>query len=116
MADVELIENADLLPGETPSDPEDSGAEDIPVRLLDDFAIYEWDTLQLIPITELLRLKSHLCYGASGSVKPWADDTTDDDSVDDETGASSPPQILKLSPILELNVHHFSPASGCLDM
>jgi DNA (cytosine-5)-methyltransferase 1 len=117
MADAELIENADLIPGETPPNPEDSSAEDIPVRVLDDFTIYEWDTLQLIPITELLRLKSRPCYGASGFVKPWADDTTDDDSIiGDETGASSPPQILKLSPILELNVHHFSSGSGCLDM
>ena len=114
MTDVELIEDADLLHGETPPDPDYPCAEDIPVRLLDDFAIYDWDTLRLVPITELLRLKSGLRYGASGSVKPWADDSTDEDGNDVETKVT--PLMLKLSPILELNVHHFSPATGSLDM
>jgi DNA (cytosine-5)-methyltransferase 1 len=118
MTDDELIENADLLPGETPPIPDDSyDEEDLPVRLLDNFAIYDWETLCLVPITELHRLKSGLCYGASGSVKPCTDDDTDEDGSDDETEARSTlPYILKLSPILELNVHHFSPEAGRLDM
>ena len=116
MTDDELIESADLLPGETPADPDDlCDEDDIPVRMLNDFVIYEWDTFRLIPITELLRLKRGLRYGASGSVNAWTDDGTDEDSSVDESEASALPQILRLSPILELNVHHFSPGSNGLD-
>ena len=111
VADDELIEDASLLPGETATDGFD--AEDVPVRLLDDFTIYDWDTLRLVPISDLLDLEPGMRYGASGVVTPWTDDGTDDDSDKDDIFT---PLATKLSPIHELNVHHFSPLTGSLDV
>jgi DNA (cytosine-5)-methyltransferase 1 len=111
VADDEFVENADLLPGEIAPDLDD--LEEIPVRLLDDFTIYDWDTLRLVPITHLLDLRSGMHYGASGLVRPWVDDSVDEDSDDDD---STMPTVIKLSPILELNVHHFSPSTCSLDV
>lgn len=111
VADDESVENAGLLPGETEPEPDDSDAE-IPVRLLDDFTIYDWDTLRLVPIADLLDLGPSTHYGASGFVRSWTDDGTDDDS--DEEDFSSP-LAVKLTPIIELNVHHFTPLTGSLD-
>src|SRR6266436_5344364 len=57
IADDDAIENAGLLPGETEPDfDDDSDDENIPVRLLDKFTIYDWDTLRLVPIADLLDL------------------------------------------------------------
>ena len=111
MADDEFDENADLLPDETAPDLDDF--EEIPVRLLDDFTVYDWDTLRLVPITHLLDLRPDMHYGASGLVSPWIDGSLDDDSDEDD---STVPMVIKLSPILELNVHHFSPSTGSLDV
>lgn len=111
VADDESIETAVPIPGETEPELDDVDAE-IPVRLLDDFTIYDWDTLRLVPIADLLDLGPSTRYGASGLVRPWIDDDTDDDS--DSDSLSSPPAI-KLTPIIELNVHHFTPLTGSLD-
>ncbi len=114
IADDDAIENAGLLPGETEPDfDDDSDDENIPVRLLDKFTIYDWDTLRLVPIADLLDLGPGTCYGASGFVKPWTDDGTDDDS---DEGDFPSPHAIKLAPIIELNVHHFSPSTGTLDV
>jgi len=111
VADDESIENAGLLPGETAPDLDDLDAE-IPVRLLDGFTIYDWDTLRLVPIADLLDFGPSTHYGASGRVRPWTDDGTDDDSDEDD---SSSPLAIKLTPIIELNVHNFTPSTGSLD-
>lgn len=112
VSDDESIENAGLLPGETEPDLDDLDAEEVPVRLLDDFTIYDWGTLRLVPITDLLDLGPNTHYGASGLVRPWTGDGTDDDSDDDDL---SSPLAIKLSPIIELNAHDFSPSTGSLD-
>ena len=83
------------------------------MRVLDDFTIYDWDTLSLIPITQLLDLAPGIHYGASGLVRPWTEGDDDDSDDDDD---STVPLAIKLSPILELNVHHFSPSIGGLDV
>ena len=111
MVGDEFVENADLLPGETGPDLDD--LEEIPVRLLQDFTIYDWDTLRLVPISHLLDLGPGTHYGASGLVSPWVGDSVDEGSDDDD---STMPMVIKLSPILELNVHHFSPSARCLDV
>lgn len=120
ISDDEVLENAEPLLGETSPDADNSSMDDIPVRLLDSFAIYDWDSLRLVPISDLLQSDSDRCYGASGFVQPWVDnDDTDSDSDDDsdETEARScTPQLIKLSPILELNVHNFTPSTGILDV
>jgi hypothetical protein len=85
------------------------------VRLLDAFTVYEWDTLRLVPISDLLDLgpgDAGVRYGASGLVKPWTDDGADDDGDEDDTS----PVAIKLSPVVELNVHDFSPSTGSLDV
>ena len=81
------------------------------MRLLDNFTIYDWDTLRLVPITHLLDLRPGTRYGASGLVRPWINDSDDSDSDEDVT-----PVVMKLLPILELNVHHFSPSTSSLDV
>jgi hypothetical protein len=43
---------------------------------------------------------------------PWTNDSTDDDC--DEDGFSSP-LAIKLTPIIELDAHHFTPLTGILD-
>jgi DNA (cytosine-5)-methyltransferase 1 len=111
VADDEFIENAGPFPGETAPDPDDFDAEDIPVRLLDDFTIYDWETLRFVPISDLLDLGPGRHYGASGLVRPWTDDSTDDGSDEDDIM----PLATKLSPIVELDVHHFSPSTRSLD-
>ncbi len=113
VTDDESIEDAGLLPGETEPDLDDPDAEEIPVRLLDDFTIYDWDSLRLVPIMDLLNSGSGTHYGASGLARPWTDDGTDDDSDEDDIPL---PLAIKLTPIIELNVHHFSPLTGSLDM
>lgn len=110
VASNELKESARPLPGETEPDLDDLDNE-VPVRLLDDFAIYDWDTLRLVPIEDLLDLGPSTHYGASGFARPWTDDGTDDDCDDD----ISSPLAIKLAPIIELNVHHFTPLTGSLD-
>jgi DNA (cytosine-5)-methyltransferase 1 len=111
VADDESIENARLLPGEAAPELDDLDAE-IPVRVLDDFIIYDWDTFRPVPIADLLDLGPSTHYGASGLVRPWTDDSTDDDC--DEDGFSSP-LAIKLTPIIELDAHHFTPLTGSLD-
>ena len=111
MANHESVEDADPLLGETAPNLDD--AEEIPVRLLDNFTIYDWDTLRLVPIMHLLDLRPGTRYGASGLVSPWIDDSDDDDSDEDDNAL---PVLMKLSPILELNVHHFCPSTSSLDV
>jgi DNA (cytosine-5)-methyltransferase 1 len=111
VADDEFAENADLLPGETAPDLDD--LEEIPVRLLENFTIYDMDTLRLVPVTHLLDLRPGVHFGASGLARPWVYDSVDKDSDDDD---STMPMVVKLSPILELNVHYFSSSTRTLDV
>jgi hypothetical protein len=68
--------------------------------------------LRLVPIEDLLDLGPSTHYGASGLVRPWTDDGTDDDCDEDDIPS---PAAVKLTPIIELNVHHFTPLTGNLD-
>jgi DNA (cytosine-5)-methyltransferase 1 len=113
ISDDEILESADPLPGETLPDLDNSSMDDIPVRILDNFAIYDWGSLLCVPISDLLQLDSGRSYGVSGFVQPWVDDDTDSDS--DDNARSYIPQMIKLSPILELNIHNISPSTGILD-
>jgi DNA (cytosine-5)-methyltransferase 1 len=111
VADDEFVEGTDPLLSETA--PNLGDTEEIPVRLLDNLTIYDWDTLRLVPITHLLDLRPGTRYGASGLVRPWIDNSDDDDSDEDD---SATPVAMKLSSILELNVHHFSSSPNGLDV
>ncbi|KAJ2935641.1 hypothetical protein H1R20_g1454, partial [Candolleomyces eurysporus] len=96
---------------------DDSDDEVVPVRLLDDFTIYDTSTKQVIP-TALLPFPSPsgTSYSASGIVRRWEeeDDGWSDDGTDEEDDTESDsrsPRLhhyrdrVKLTEILEFNVH-----------
>lgn len=114
----EQIEDDLVVDGETVADPQDD--ETIPIRVLDDFAIYEWFGLHMVGIAELLSLtpesEDGITYGASGIVRSYTDSSDDEDDGDDgsETSAVVPslqPRV-KLSQIIEFNVHNVSCKRG----
>lgn len=127
----EIAEDDNLqIIGET--DPADFSADsedehgDIPIRLLTDFTIYEIETCRLVPVAELfqIRLGTSTIYGASGKVKPYVEDDEDDNDIDidiDDDNSSLQgsqtkfDQIIKLSKILEFDVHHVSSREKKLD-
>lgn len=90
----------------------------VPVRELYDFAIYDMDTLQLVPVAQLLWLTfGNTIYGASGIVKPHRhrehdydeddeDDIIDEEEVDDSLLGDQFEQYVKLSKINEFDIHH----------
>ena len=112
----EFIEDKDLfVVGETPVD-EDEG--DIPVRILQDFSIYNMETFELVSVAELLNLQfSRSTFGSSGMVKPWINEF-DDNSNESDTSSNGPEDdgdYVRLSKILELNIHDFSDDGKELD-
>ncbi|KAA1469421.1 S-adenosyl-L-methionine-dependent methyltransferase [Dentipellis sp. KUC8613] len=139
VADDELVEDENLhIMGET-EHPEDldgnnSTEDDVPVRLLSDFSIYKMESLELVHIAELLSLGSVVpsLYGASGTVKPWVQDDEDDEDEDEDKDEDDNPEDddvadedgsvgqavnhIKLSAILEFNIHDVSEETGALDI
>jgi DNA (cytosine-5)-methyltransferase 1 len=124
--DDELLEDDDLvIPGETSLDnstatESDSGQDDLPVRSLQDFTIYNMSTNEAVPVGELMSLKYvDKSFGASGLVNPWIDNDIDEDgdSVDSDDGVvcSIFSERVKLSKVLEFDVHHYSEVSKSLD-
>ncbi|TFY78084.1 hypothetical protein EWM64_g5932 [Hericium alpestre] len=123
----ELKEGKDLhVIGETEaSDNDDDSDEedDIPVRVLSDFAVYTLDSQKMVPIAELITADEVLSlYGASGNVRPWVeeeeeetDDGLEEDDTDDNGDVRSGGQRVKLSAILEFSMHHVSEETGMLD-
>jgi DNA (cytosine-5)-methyltransferase 1 len=112
----EFIEDKDLfVVGETPVD-EDEG--EVPVRILQDFSIYNMETLELVSVAELLHLQfSRSTFGASGMAKPWIDEFDDSSNESDTASNSSEDDgdYVRLSKILELNIHDFSDDGEELD-
>lgn len=112
--DDELVEDARLeIMGETPED-EYSGEEPeggLPIRLLSDFTIYERNTNELIHVAELT-LCDYNDHGASGLVSPWTehDDEDEEEEDDPESGddSSETDQRVKLSKILQFDIHSVS--------
>ncbi|KAI0929230.1 hypothetical protein AcW1_006224 [Taiwanofungus camphoratus] len=104
----EVIEDENLLiPGESVPDELDDSSS-VPIRVLNDFNIYEWNSLRLMQVDELLSLGSEdgYVYGASGIVKPFMDDDDDGyESQTDDLQFDDEPRV-KLSEILEFNVHY----------
>ncbi|RDB21087.1 DNA (cytosine-5)-methyltransferase 1A [Hypsizygus marmoreus] len=126
--DDELLEDDDLvIPGETnletsTSSGTDDSDNDIPIRLLQDFTIYDVSNNTAIPIGELTGLKyTSKKYGASGLVKSWTDDNSleDDEDEDEGDGARNLPsnigERVKLATILEFDIHSYSEVTKTLD-
>ncbi|KAG6862076.1 hypothetical protein C0995_007206 [Termitomyces sp. Mi166 len=114
----DILEDGDLLiPGETLLDTLDSstGQNDVPVRVLDDFCIFDMSSNEFVPIAELLGLEYDSGkFGASGLVRAWIDEDEDEPDDDDEEyeedfGIS---KRVKLSRILEFDLHSISESSG----
>jgi hypothetical protein len=125
--DDELLEDDDLvIPGETllddsSSTESDSSRGDVPVRLLQDFTIYDMSTNEAVPVGELMYLKYlDKVFGASGLAKPWVENDVDDvdegdtDSDDNAVGSNLSERV-KLSKLLEFDIHHYSEVSKSLD-
>ena len=112
--DIEEDENL-YVEGETP--PEDDDGMDIPVRLLSDFTVYNASTMQAIPVAELLHLSfSQDDFRASGLVKAWVNDISDDDLSGVGEGESGEGlERVTLSEILEFSIHNKSEDVGGLD-
>ncbi|OBZ65761.1 Acetolactate synthase, mitochondrial [Grifola frondosa] len=119
-AEDEIKEDSDFqVIGETcPDDPDD----DVPIRLLTDFSVYESDSLRLVPFERLLSVQfeaeQQLGYGASGIVKAWTDES-DDDEGDDESSVgvddlTAEEQRIRLTNIVDLNIHYVSNSWGQL--
>jgi DNA (cytosine-5)-methyltransferase 1 len=112
----EFIEDRNLfVVGETPVDEDE---DDIPVRILQDFSIYNMETFELVSVAELLNLQfSRSTFGSSGMVKPWIDESDDSSNESDTSSNSSEDDgdYVKLSKILELNIHDFSDDGKELD-
>lgn len=124
----ELAEDEDLaVPGETSladyNNHEGEGHENnIPIRLLQDFTIYDIFTNDLIPTGELMQLEfTNHVYGASGIAKPWIEnddeqeEDDDDDDDDNNTGGLNSGQRIKLTRILEFDTHYYSEVTKCFD-
>jgi hypothetical protein len=92
----------------------------MPVRLLNDFVIYNLVTLEVVPVAELTQIQysTTAAYGASGIAEAWVDEDDDQgDDIDPEEVGEEPlmRQRVKLSKIVEFNVHHFSQRKQNLD-
>lgn len=110
----EITEDEDFfVVGEIPVNDED----DIPVRILQDFSIYKMETSELVSVAELLELQfSWSTFGCSGMVKPWIDESSNVlDESDTSSNSSEDGDYVKLSKILELNIHDLSDDGTILD-
>lgn len=115
----EFTEYDFLVPGEIPPEAGDEGDEDpcIPVRVLSDFTIFDEDTMELVPVGQLLHLDyADASYIASGLVKPWVDpDSDDEDGSDNDSPVYEADDRLRCSPILEISIHDLIEGEKRLD-
>jgi DNA (cytosine-5)-methyltransferase 1 len=120
----DVTEDQDLVIfGESLPEEED---KEIPVRILNDFAIYSEDTGQLVYIAELLQLDyAPQKYRASGLVRPWVDLESDGSDIEDDFDEENDKNEavwsdknrdrISLSDILEFNVHAESESQYRID-
>ena len=108
--------------GETPAGDD---VDDIPVRLLTDFTIYDLSTREIVSLGELQQLGfTKRQYGASGKIKPWfihdGGDISDEDDDEFEDLADGedvlPADQTKLTKIIEFNVYDLSERRGNIDL
>lgn len=109
-----LLEDEDIvIHGEVPLEEDERDAGDVPVRLLEEFVIYDLNSLEAVPLERLLKVADPRCppFSASGLVKPWIEKDTDDEEdsdYEDNRGcmfADHQWDRLSLSQIREFSVH-----------
>jgi hypothetical protein len=121
------MEDEDIvIHGETPLDDDERDEGEIPVRLLEEFVVYDMNSLEAVPLASLLKVPHSKCVlSASGLVKPWIeedsedeDDSEDSENEDDRSRMSVDPQWdrFSLSQIREFSVHSPSGRNGKLDV
>ena len=113
----DIDETEDLLVlGESQGDEDE---EELPVRILYDFTVYRADTMEAVPVAELLLLSysQNSKFRASGLVRPRVDLSADDSDTDDSSKNDSDDgdqeavfsdkgrDRVSLSRLLEFNVH-----------
>ncbi|KAL0066508.1 hypothetical protein AAF712_006551 [Marasmius tenuissimus] len=110
----ELFEDENLIvPGEDVQERGFEDDEDIPVRLLTDFSIYDYSAGLLVEFATLDDSDLESCsFTASGIVRPWLE-PDEDDAVDVEQDFDYP--RVKLSRLLELDIHHYNDDVGRFD-
>ena len=127
IVDDEVIEDNNLQiigetdPREDPDGDLDDEDDSIPVRLLKDFTVYKMEDNALVHIAELIPLGPDYggssTYGASGIVEPVndheveeedEDDVVEEDYIESSTVLGKIKQTVKLSRIIEFNIHDIS--------
>ncbi|KAK7034044.1 hypothetical protein VNI00_012475 [Paramarasmius palmivorus] len=123
----ELIETADLfIDGETPREEletseSDDDDDDVPVRLIQDFAVYDMKTKELVEFAWLAKADPEEgFYVASGIVRPWVEDVDHDvrNELPEEESTPESDSLgdrVQLSRILEINAHHFDDDKEAFD-
>lgn len=114
-----------IIQGENPLDDDEKDEGDLPVRLLEEFVIYDINSREAVPLASLLNIsRSKHAFSASGLVKPWIEEDSDDsDDSDDSENDDDRDRIsverqwerLSLSLIRELSVHNPGKSKGKLD-
>jgi DNA (cytosine-5)-methyltransferase 1 len=119
-----FLENEDIvIEGETPLDDDERDEGEVPVRLLEDFIIYDINSHEAVPLSSLLEIPySRSAFSASGVAKAWIEEDSDDESDDLENeddrsrmSVDSQWNRLSLSQICEFSVHSPSSKKGKLD-
>ncbi len=95
----EVDEDDLILAGE--AEPDDNFDDSIPIRTLDEYALYESGTRELLPSSVLL--VDGLTLQAVGTVHTYTEEEDFDDEASDDDMEGG--QRVLLSPILECSVH-----------
>ena len=84
----------------------DQDSDMLPIRVLTDFSIYRCKNREFIHPLELNveHNADNIC--ASGVVRPWLQGDAADDEFEDDSQDGDHNLRIKLSRILELNIHH----------
>jgi len=119
-----FLESEDIvIEGETPLDDDERDEGEIPVRLLEDFVVYDMKSHEAVPLSTLLEIPySSSAFSASGVAKAWIEEDSDDESEDSENEDDRSRMSvdiqwnrLSLSQICEFSVHSPSSRKGKLD-
>lgn len=94
----EIDEDDLIVPGEAPDS--DDEADDVPIRILDNFSVFHQTTREYIPALRLLTEDVCEDWVATGYVHPHFGDTS---TPDNDGEAASP--LVQLSTLLECNAH-----------
>ncbi|EJF66181.1 S-adenosyl-L-methionine-dependent methyltransferase [Dichomitus squalens LYAD-421 SS1] len=97
----ELPEDDELVvPGESVPDVDDGEDDDVPIRMLENFAVFDRTTFEFVPVSRLLMEAPSEDWVGAGFVRSVSKDSVDSDDDED-----SDFPLVQLSSILEFSVH-----------